>query len=100
MTDTTTPQQPVYPLPTPADGDPRLTYGLLFDIAEVLQRNGFPQPAGNDWATPRLGQRRDNAQIRAARSRRAASLESCKAVPHRPNEPPVAFAGAATQGRR
>jgi hypothetical protein len=50
MTDTTTPQQPVYPLPTPADGDPRLTYGLLFDIAEVLQRNGFPQPAGTDWA--------------------------------------------------
>jgi len=52
MTDTTThtSQQPVYPLPTPAGNDPRFTYGLLSDIAEVLQRNGFPQPAGTDWA--------------------------------------------------
>jgi hypothetical protein len=52
MTDTTThtPQQPVYPLPAPASDDPRFTYGLLFDIANVLQRNGFPQPAGTDWA--------------------------------------------------
>ena len=52
MTDTTThtPQQPVYPLPAPTGDDPRFTYGLLFDIAEVLQRNGFPQPAGTDWA--------------------------------------------------
>jgi hypothetical protein len=53
MTDTTTAstpqQQPVYPRPAPAD-DPRFTYGLLFDIAEVLQRNGFPQPTGTDWA--------------------------------------------------
>jgi hypothetical protein len=51
MTDTTTtPQRPVYPLPEPGSNDPRFTYGLLFDIAEVLQRNGFPQPAGTDWA--------------------------------------------------
>jgi hypothetical protein len=51
MTDTTsTAQQPVYPLPAPADNDPRFTYGLLFDIAQVLQRNGFPQPVGTDWA--------------------------------------------------
>jgi len=51
MTDTTsTAQQPVYPLPALADDDPRFTYGLLFDIAQVLQRNGFPQPAGTDWA--------------------------------------------------
>ena len=56
MTDTTsttpssTSPQRVYPLPAPADGDPRFTYGRLFDIAEVLQRNGFPQPAGTDWA--------------------------------------------------
>jgi hypothetical protein len=42
--------QPVYPLPAPTNDDPRLTYGLLFDIAEVLQRNGFPQPTGADWA--------------------------------------------------
>jgi hypothetical protein len=34
----------------PADGDPRFTYGLLHDIADVLQRNGFCQPAGADWA--------------------------------------------------
>jgi hypothetical protein len=51
MTTTThTPQQPVYPLPAPAGTDLRLTYGLLHDIAEVLQRNGFPQPAGTGWA--------------------------------------------------
>jgi hypothetical protein len=51
MTHTTgTAPQPVYPLPTPAGADARFTYGPLFDIAEVLQRNGFPQPAGSDWA--------------------------------------------------
>lgn len=42
--------QPVYPLPTPADTDPRFTYSLLFDVADVLHRNGFPRPAGADWA--------------------------------------------------
>jgi hypothetical protein len=40
---------PAYPLPAP-EHDPRFSYGLLFDIAEVLQRNGFPRPAGTDWA--------------------------------------------------
>jgi hypothetical protein len=51
MTDTTsTARQPVYPLPAPADNDPRFTYGMLFDIAKVLQRNGFSQPVGTDWA--------------------------------------------------
>jgi hypothetical protein len=52
MTDTppiTTPQ-PSYPLPAPADGDPRFSYGLLHDIANALQRNGFPRPEGTDWA--------------------------------------------------
>jgi hypothetical protein len=49
MTDTTAPPA-AYPLPAPAGRDPRLTYGLLFDIAEVLQRNGFPRPTGTDWA--------------------------------------------------
>jgi hypothetical protein len=38
-----------YPLPPPTD-DPRFTYGLLNDIAEALQHNGFPRPAGTDWA--------------------------------------------------
>ncbi len=46
MTDAT--PQPAYPL-QPAGG-PQLTYGLLFDIAEALTRNGFPRPAGTDWA--------------------------------------------------
>ena len=51
MTDTTTSTpQPAYPLPQPGSADPRLTYGLLFDIAEALVRNGFPRPAGTDWA--------------------------------------------------
>lgn len=49
MTTDATPQ-PVYPLPAPADTDPRFSYGLLHDIANVLQRNGFPRPEGADWA--------------------------------------------------
>jgi hypothetical protein len=47
---TATPPQPAYPLPQPGGADPRLTYGLLHEVAEVLQRNGFPRPAGTDWA--------------------------------------------------
>lgn len=52
MTHTTgaTPQ-PVYPLPAPINGtDPRFSYGLLHEVAQVLHRNGFPRPAGTDWA--------------------------------------------------
>ena len=51
MTDTpaSTPQ-PSYPLPAPAADDPRFSYGLLHDIANALQRNGFPRPEGTDWA--------------------------------------------------
>ena len=49
MTHDATPQ-PVYPLPAPADTDPRFSYGLLHDIAHALQRNGFPRPEGTDWA--------------------------------------------------
>jgi hypothetical protein len=49
MTDTPS-SAPAYPLHTPSSDDPRFTYGLLFDIAEVLQGNGFPEPAGTDWA--------------------------------------------------
>jgi hypothetical protein len=48
--DTTDTTQPAYPLPRPADADPRFTYGLLHDIAEALQHNGFPRPTGTDWA--------------------------------------------------
>jgi len=40
---------PAYPLPAPAH-DSRFTYGLIFDIADVLTRHGYPQPAGADWA--------------------------------------------------
>jgi len=50
MTDHTTGPQPAYPLRQPDSADPRFTHGLLFDIAEVLQHNGFPRPAGTDWA--------------------------------------------------
>ncbi len=49
-TTTSTARQPVYPLPALDGDDPRFTYGLLFDISQVLQCNGFPQPAGTDWA--------------------------------------------------
>jgi hypothetical protein len=48
MTPDATPQ-PVYPLPAPTDNDPRFSYGLLHDIANALQRNGFPRPQGADW---------------------------------------------------
>jgi hypothetical protein len=41
--------QPVYPLPAP-DDDPRFTYGLIFDVADVLTSHGFPRPDGTDWA--------------------------------------------------
>jgi len=50
QTTTATAPQPAYPLPQPGGADPRFTYGLLHDVAEVLQRNGFPRPAGTDWA--------------------------------------------------
>jgi hypothetical protein len=50
MSGHTTDPRPAYPLPRPADADPRFTYGLLHDIAEALQRNGFPRPADTDWA--------------------------------------------------
>jgi hypothetical protein len=50
MTDTSATPHPVYPLPVPEGTDGRLTYGLLFQIADVLTRNGFPRPAGTDWA--------------------------------------------------
>jgi hypothetical protein len=49
MSDNTNPAPPAYPLPAPAH-DPRFTYGLLFEVADVLARNGFPRPAGSDWA--------------------------------------------------
>lgn len=30
-----------YPIPAP-DDDPRFTFGLVVEVAEVLQRHGFP----------------------------------------------------------
>jgi hypothetical protein len=33
-----------YPLPRP-DDDPRFTYGLLFDVRQVLIDHGYPKPA-------------------------------------------------------
>lgn len=50
MTNQTATPPAAYPLPQPGDADPRFTYGLLFDIADTLQRNGFPRPTGADWA--------------------------------------------------
>jgi hypothetical protein len=53
--DTTTPTPrcdqptPAYPIPNPG-ADSRFTHGLVFDIAAVLHRHGYPQPAGTDWA--------------------------------------------------
>jgi hypothetical protein len=42
-------EQPVYPLPAPGS-DPRFTYGLVLDIADVLTGHGYPPPAATDWA--------------------------------------------------
>jgi hypothetical protein len=48
MTPTTPPPQAAaYALP---DDDPRFTYGLVFDIADVLAEHGFPRPVHTDWA--------------------------------------------------
>jgi hypothetical protein len=41
--------QPVYPLPAPEE-DPRFTYGLVGDIADVLTGHGYPPPQATDWA--------------------------------------------------
>lgn len=37
-----------YPLPRPADDDPRFTVGLHLDVAKVLQEHGYPKPSGVD----------------------------------------------------
>ncbi len=52
MNPSTTPQPAAaYPLPRPADDhDPRFTYELVFDIADVLATHGYPRPADTDWA--------------------------------------------------
>jgi hypothetical protein len=50
MTPSTMPQPAAaYPLPRP-DDDPRFTYRLVFDIADVLATHGYPAPAHTDWA--------------------------------------------------
>lgn len=36
-----------YPLPQPA-GDPRFTFGLVINVAEVLEEHGFPKLQGLD----------------------------------------------------
>jgi hypothetical protein len=42
-------QRPAYPLPAPA-ADPRFTYGLILDIADVLTAHGYPPPESSNWA--------------------------------------------------
>lgn len=51
MTSPSSPTVAAYPLPRPAgDDDPRFTYGLVFDIADVLCEHGYPRPTDTDWA--------------------------------------------------
>lgn len=45
----TGPEPRTYPLPRPAGGDPRFTYGLLGDVVAVLETHGYPKPTGEDW---------------------------------------------------
>lgn len=41
----------VYPVPKPAvDDNTQFTAGLLFDVADVLVRHGYPRPTTRDWA--------------------------------------------------
>ncbi len=49
---------PAYPLPTPA-ADPRFTYGLILDLADVLTAHSYPPPAGTDLDRSRFGGHRD-----------------------------------------
>lgn len=40
---------PAYPLPA-HDDDARFGFGLVFDVAVVLEQHGYPRPqAGADW---------------------------------------------------
>ncbi len=39
-------EQRVYPLPD--EHDDRFTFGLVDDVATVLERHGFPRPSGWD----------------------------------------------------
>jgi hypothetical protein len=51
MTSPSAPTVAAYPLPRPTcDDDPRFTYGLVLDIADVLTTHGYPRPADTDWA--------------------------------------------------
>lgn len=44
------PQPRNYPLPAPPDDDPRFTFGLMVDVADVLAQHGYPKvSAGPDW---------------------------------------------------
>lgn len=31
-----------YPLPRPAEADPRFSFGLAFDVARVIEQHGYP----------------------------------------------------------
>ncbi len=42
-------EERAYPLPGPADL-PKFTFGLVVDVAEVLDRHGYPPPTGADLA--------------------------------------------------
>ncbi|GAA1986460.1 hypothetical protein [Amycolatopsis minnesotensis] len=39
---------PVYPVPAPED-DPRFTFGLTLQVAEVLEAHGYPRPTALDF---------------------------------------------------
>jgi hypothetical protein len=52
MTPRPEPAGAAYPLPRPADDhDPRFTYRLVFDIADVLTAHGYPRPDHTDGPT-------------------------------------------------
>lgn len=37
-----------YPVASPDRDDPRFTFGLVLDVAEVLEAHGYPRPDGLD----------------------------------------------------
>ena len=46
MADELEPRQ--YPLPAPVTGDERFAFGLMLDVAEVLEKHGYPKLAVPD----------------------------------------------------
>ena len=43
-----------FPIRSKTESDPRFSAGLLFDVAAVLERHGYPPVDRGDWADLKL----------------------------------------------